>query len=99
MKFFKTLILLIILPAISYSQEFAYQPGEKVNYTIHYGLVQGGLASLELKTDTFRGKEVWHAKILGKTTGIADAIFRLKDVYESYIDPESELPVFSVRGC
>jgi hypothetical protein len=98
MKLSRVLFLAFLIPTISFSQEFAYQPGEKVSYVIHYGLVQGGIASLELKTDTFAGKEVWHAKILGKTTGIADAIFRMKDIYESYIEPETELPVFSIRN-
>ena len=73
-------------------------PEKKLTIPSIMDLLQGGLASLELKNDTFRGKEVWHAKFLGKTTGIADAIFRLKDVYESYIEPESELPVFSIRN-
>lgn len=98
MKFFKILVFLITLPAFSYSQVFAYQPGEKVSYTIHYGLIQGGVGSLEMKADTFRGKEVLHAIVIGKTTGVADAVFRVKDTYESYIEPSSELPVFSVRN-
>ena len=41
------------------------------------------LATLELKSDTFNGKEVWHSKILARTTGMADAIFKVKDIYES----------------
>lgn len=73
-------------------------PGEKVDYAIHYGVVQGGIASLELKPDTFKGKEVWHSVLTGKTTGMADALFRVKDIYESYIEPESELPVLSIRN-
>ncbi len=87
-----------VIPVFSLGQEASYQVGEKVNYSIHYGLIQGGIASLELKPDTFRGKEVWHSVFIGKTTGMADAIFKVKDIYESYIDPETELPVFSVRN-
>jgi hypothetical protein len=69
-----------------------------VDYAIHYGVVQGGIASLELKPDTFKGKEVWHSVFTGRTIGMADALFRVKDIYESYFEPESELPVLSIRN-
>jgi hypothetical protein len=98
MRLFKTILLLLLSSFFSIGQESSYLPGEKVDYAIHYGVVQGGIASLELKTDTFKGKEVWHSVFIGKTTGMADAIFRVKDIYESYIEPESELPVFSIRN-
>jgi hypothetical protein len=98
MRLFKMILLFLLAPFFSIGQESAYLPGEKVDYAIHYGVVQGGIASLELKTDTFKGKEVWHSVFTGKTTGMADALFRVKDIYESYIEPESELPVLSIRN-
>jgi hypothetical protein len=98
MKFFKTLLFIILFPMFSAGQEKAYLPGEKVNYSINYGVVQGGIATLEIVPDTFKGKEVLHSVLLGKTTGMADAIFKVKDIYESYIEPESELPVLSIRN-
>jgi hypothetical protein len=98
MRILKLILITIILPVVSYSQELAFQPGERVTYAIHYGLVQGGIASLELKTDTFRGKDVWHSIFWGKTTGLADKIFKVKDIYESYFEPESQLPVFTIRN-
>ncbi len=98
MKLLRILSFAFLMPALSFGQEFSYQPGEKVHFEIHYGVIQAGIGSLELVTDTFRGKEVWHSVFLGKTTGMAEALFRVKDVYESYIDPETELPVFSIRN-
>ena len=44
------------------------------------------------------GKEVWHAKFSARTTGIADAIFKVIDIYEVDIDPKTELPVRSIRN-
>lgn len=90
--------LLFIIPYLTTAQVISYKPGEKINYAIHYGLIQGGVASLELKPDTFRGKNVWHSVLIGRTIGVADAVFKVKDIYESYIDPLTELPVFSIRN-
>lgn len=79
-------------------QVISYQPGEKVNYIIHYGLITGGVASLEIHQDTLDGMEVWHSELIARTTGMADAIFKVKDIYECYIDPVTELPVKSIRN-
>ena len=31
---------------------------------------------LSLNSDTFNGKEVWHSKLVAKTTGMAEAFLR-----------------------
>lgn len=98
MMHLKILSLALLISGSLPGQEPSYLPGEKVDYSIHYGVVQGGVASLEIKSDTFRGKEVYHSVFLGKTTGMADAIFRVKDIYECLIDPVTELPVYSIRN-
>jgi hypothetical protein len=69
-----------------------------VNYIIHYGLINGGVASLELKRDSFSGREVWHSSVQAKTTGVADALFRVNDYYESFMNPSTGLPVKSLRN-
>src|SRR5665811_573919 len=66
----------ILISSSVWSQTYSYQVGEKINYSVQYGFITGGTALLELKTDTFNGKEVWHSKIMGKTTGVADAIYK-----------------------
>lgn len=76
----------------------AYQPGEKINYSIHYGIVTGGVAYLELKQDTFSGREAWHSVLEARTTGVADALFKVRDKYESFINPATELPFKSIRN-
>ncbi len=90
------MIFLFLIPGTG--QITAYQPGEKIEYIIHYGLITGGEATLELKKDTSAGTELWHSKITGRTTGIVDALFKVKDIYESYMNPETELPVRSIRN-
>ena len=99
MKLHIHLYILLFFPALSASgQGPAYLPGEKIEYTIHYGFIQGGVASLELKKDFHNGQEVWRSVFVGRTVGLADAIFRVLDIYESFIDPVTGLPVLSIRN-
>ncbi len=93
-----TAIFLLLLSPESQGQPVSYKVGERVNYTIHYGMITGGVASLDLTSEVIDGNEVWHSKFIAKTTGIADAIYRVLDVYECYIDPATELPVKSIRN-
>jgi hypothetical protein len=90
--------LLIMITSCGWSQPVSYTVGEKITYTIQYGIITGGYATLELTTDSIDGKEVWHSKLLAKTTGIADAFFKVLDIYESFINPSTELPVKSIRN-
>ena len=88
--------LLLLMPGNG--QITTYQPGERISYIVHYGVITGGIASLELKKETLAGKEVLHSVMVGRTTGLADVIFKVLDVYESYMDPKTELPVLSIRN-
>lgn len=94
-------VLIIITAALQWlpaQRHPPYLPGEKVSYQIRYGPLSGGQATLELKDGYYQGKPVWHAVVTGQTTGLADALYKVRDVYESYIDPETDLPVFSIRN-
>jgi hypothetical protein len=75
-----------------------YKTGEKVKYLIHYGIINGGVATLEIRDEVLDGKKVWHSVFNAQTTGVADALYKVRDIYESYIDPETELPVKSIRN-
>jgi hypothetical protein len=95
---FYLIFLLFVTSSSGWGQAVSYLAGEKVTYTIHYGLITGGTASLTLENIVLDGKDVWHSKLVAKTTGVADAIFKVLDIYESYIDPVTELPVKSIRN-
>jgi hypothetical protein len=89
---------LVLMSNIISAQQVPYNPGEKASYTLHYGIINGGIATLELKKDTFAGMEVLHSSFLVQTTGMADALYKVKDVFESYINPKTELPLKSIRN-
>jgi hypothetical protein len=93
-----TALLIFTFPFSGRGQAVSYKVGEKINYSIQYGFINGGTVSLELTDEILNGKQVWHSKLLAKTTGFADAVYKLLDIYESYIDPSTELPVKSIRN-
>jgi hypothetical protein len=98
MKRFLCVTLIVLALSISAESQGSYKVGEKVTYTIQYGFITAGNAVLELKNDTINGKDVWHSTLSARTTGMAEALYKVLDIYESYIDPYTELPVKSIRN-
>ena len=76
----------------------AYIPGETLKYSLSYGWIEGGKCSLSVKEELFENNKVYHAVALGYTTGIADKFFAVKDIFESYFDPATGLPVKKIRN-
>jgi hypothetical protein len=96
-KLFVILTIVFLLTPCLKGQKIPYLAGEKVTYSIHYGIINAGTASLELKNDSIEGQAVLHSVFSGRTTGIIDALYKVRDTFESYIDPVTELPVRSIR--
>lgn len=92
-----SIILSVMVVANLSGQSKPFGPGENLSYYIHYGFLSGGVADLELKADTIFGRDVLYAKLSGRTTGMADAIYKVRDYYHSYFDPESLLPYKAIR--
>ena len=97
-RFFCITGIVLLVSTYTIGQTPSYKVGEKVTYNIQYGIITAGTAILDLSSDTLNGKEVFHSKLSSRTTGLADALFRVLDIYESFIDPVTELPVKSIRN-
>jgi hypothetical protein len=97
-RFFCITGFAMLISTFAKGQTVSYKVGEKVTYTIQYGFITAGSGTLELNSDTLNGKEVWHSKLAARTTGMAEALYKVLDVYESFIDPVTELPVKSIRN-
>jgi len=97
-RFFCITAIVLLISTFAKGQTVSYKVGEKVTYAIQYGFITAGSGTLELKSDSFNGKEVWHSKLSARTTGMAEALFKVLDIYESFIDPVTELPVKSIRN-
>ncbi len=74
-----------------------FNSGEKLEYVIYYGLITGGVATMKLRYVKFNGTLAYHCKAEAKSTGITDKLYKVKDTYESYFNPDNMLPYKSVR--
>lgn len=93
------IIYLFLFPYLLLTAQLPpYKPGEKLTYEVRYGPITGGYATLELQNDTFAGQKAVRATFIAKTVGMVDAIYKIKDIYEVYMHPETELPLKSIRN-
>jgi hypothetical protein len=95
----KILIFIIFLATAGFStqKERAFDVGEWFKFRIHYGIVNAGYATLEVKEATRSNKKVYHAIGKGWTTGMSRFFFKVDDNYESYFDKETGKPYQFVR--
>jgi thioredoxin-related protein len=77
----------------------AFLPGEILKFRIHYGIVDAGEATIEVKKDlkNFGGRECYHFIGIGKSVGAFDWFFKVRDRYESIVDKEALIPWFFIR--
>ena len=93
------ILLFVLLVTVSFDtpQEDAYDVGEWFKLRIHYGIVNAGYATLEVKDATVNNKKTFHIVGKGYTTGMSRFFFKVDDLYESYIDKETRNPYQFVR--
>ncbi|NRS88669.1 hypothetical protein HNQ02_001587 [Flavobacterium sp. 7E] len=89
--------LLVLTVSFDNRNQDAYDVGEWFKFRIHYGLVNAGYATLEVKDATINNKKVFHVVGKGYTTGMSRFFFKVDDLYESYIDKETGSPYRFVR--
>lgn len=95
----KLILIILVLTSFSFDsfKGDAFDTGEFFKFRIHYGIVNAGYATLEVKDATINNKKVYHAVGKGYTTGMSKFFFKVEDLYESYFDKESGNPYRYVR--
>ncbi|PIF31788.1 uncharacterized protein DUF3108 [Flavobacterium sp. 9] len=95
----KLILIILILTTLSFDtyKEDAFGTGEYFKFRIHYGIINAGYATLEIKDATINNKKVHHAVGKGYTTGMSKLFFKVEDLYESYFDKENGAPYRYVR--
>jgi len=74
-----------------------FLPGEKLKYLMYYGFLEGGTGTLSIKERKWKGKQVYFAQVLAKTSGMVDRIYHVRELYESYFDIHTGLPYRAIR--
>jgi hypothetical protein len=88
--------LFFLSSLIGFSQS-AYGDGELLNFKIKYGWFNTSKASLEVKKAELQGKNVYHIVGIGKSVGLLDVFFKVRDRYESFVTRDEGLPIKFIR--
>ncbi len=77
----------------------AFKEGEVLTYRLHYGIMDAGLAVLEVKPTVMdiSGRKVYHVVGNGYSKGTFDWFFKVRDRYETFIDKDALVPWMFVR--
>jgi Protein of unknown function (DUF3108) len=77
----------------------AFKLGEKLEYKLHYGVVNAGVIKLEVKPElqSANGRDIIHVVGDGYSTGSFDWFFKVRDRYETFIDKDALVPWLFVR--
>ena len=89
--------VLILICSVAFSQEStkAFTTGETLKYSLYYGIMDGGEATISLEK-TKNGE--FHAKAVAKTVGMVKWFLDMNDVYESYFNPTTCKPSVAIRN-
>jgi hypothetical protein len=102
-RFFSRLItsflaLLLLAPSLSFAQQQkAFKTGERLKYSVHYGIIRGGEAVLEVRDGSYNNKKVNHLYLQGRTVGLANKLYNVNDIYQSFTNLKTDLPYMSIR--
>ena len=77
----------------------AFTFGEKLTYRVHYGPLDGGKAyfSIDANPQLVNNRNTYYVKVNGKSAGLVDMMFKVKDEFESYIDQEALVPLKATK--
>ncbi len=76
----------------------AYQAGEWFRFRIHYGIFNASYATIELIDEKWENQPVYHARAIGRTTGLARLFFKVDDYYDSYFTQDTSRPLYFTRN-
>ncbi|MGF1531019.1 MAG: DUF3108 domain-containing protein [Puniceicoccaceae bacterium] len=66
-----------------------FHPGEKLEYNLSWGVFNVGKAVLEIHPmKVFEDQTCWHLTLNVRTNGFADAIYRVRSSFESYLSED-----------
>ncbi len=102
MKHLFGLLFLISVSAFSQNTITAFQAGEKLTFTASYNMsgLLTDLAQLSMEVNEVKTSKstLWQLKCTAKTYTKWDNFFKIRDLYESYVNPRSLTPYLYQRN-
>ncbi len=92
-------LIFLFLPLTMHSQNnLPYKTGEQLDFDISYGGITVGSAEMEiLSQERLNQTPVFHIIAKGRTSRFFDFFFKVRDVYETYLDTLNIRPVKFIR--
>jgi len=80
------------------NQNKTFNTGEFLKYSISYGFIDAGTATLFVDLFKDGPMDIYHVSAIAETSSLAQKAFTIHDVYESFIDVKTGLPIMAVRN-
>jgi hypothetical protein len=88
MRFLSTILILL-----SFNVLLAVSPNnEKLDYTIRFGLIEGGKASLSTVHKVYEDKDAIFSEMKLKSSGVTNSFYTVDNNFSCFIDPATCLP-------
>lgn len=77
----------------------AFRAGEILEYKMAYGIMNAGVAKLEVKESSqkVKNRDLYHIVGTGRSISAFDWFFKVRDRYETYLDKEGIFPWLFIR--
>jgi hypothetical protein len=75
-----------------------FRSGEQFTYQLRYGFIIGGTVKMALSEVYENNTMMYHAVTIAQTSGMADKVYGVKDIYESWFDKKTGLPYRQIRN-
>ena len=91
--FVSLLFPIVTIQAQCFMGNNTFQDGEYVSYDVSYNWgpvwINAGLVTFSVQKEVFNGKNTLHLKSTGKTYASYDFLFKVRDYYDSWVDPDT----------
>ena len=91
-KYLLYTFLLLTITSFSQANKEAYKSGEWLKYRMHYGFINAGYATIDLKSTSNQNQEAYHVIGKGWTTGVTKFFFKVKDNYQTRFYKKNNKP-------
>ena len=85
-------------PSLKSTSNFAFENGEWLRFRMSYSnFLNAGYATISVNGTSYNGKKAFHINGKGKSTGLVNVFFKVRDNYQSYIYKETLQPYRFIR--